>query len=59
MSYRNRKWIVCLQDDGCSKAMNGWYYICDSDGGIVLGYFKDKFEAENIAEILSDRDSRC
>jgi len=54
MSYRNRKWIVCLQDDGALKAMNGWYYICDSDGGVFLGYFKNKSEANNIAEILNE-----
>ena len=53
MSYQNRKWVVCLQDDGCLKVMNGWYYICDSDGGISLGYFREKVIAEVIAERLN------
>ena len=50
MSYLNRKWMVSFQDDGCLKDMNGWYYICDSDGGILLGYFKDKELAEEMAK---------
>ena len=53
MSYKDRKWMVCLQDDGVLKAMNGWYYICDSDGGIMLGYFKDKKVAEEVVSYLN------
>ena len=53
MSYRNRKWIVCLQDDGMLKAMNGWYYVCDSDGGIQLGYYPEKHLADEIAKRLN------
>ena len=57
MSYKNRKWIVSFQDDGCLKAMNGWYYICDSDGGIVLGYFPDKVIAQEIVNRLNNNTS--
>jgi hypothetical protein len=54
MSYQNRKWMVSFQDDGVLEAMNGWYYICDKDGGIVLGYFKDKNVVEDIVTRLND-----
>ena len=53
MSYLNRKWMVSFQDDGCLKAMNGWHYICDSDGGILLGYFKDGKTADDIVNLLN------
>jgi len=58
MSYCNRKWMVCLQDDGILKAMNGWYYICDSDGGIMLGYFRDKDVAEEMVKRLNSEDTK-
>lgn len=58
MSYLSRKWMVSLQDDGVLKAMNGWYYICDSDGGIMLGYFKDKEVADEVVTILNSKGTR-
>lgn len=58
MSYLNRKWTVCFQDDGVLKAMNGWYYICDSDGGILLGYFKEKSVADGVVERLNEKEDK-
>ena len=53
MSYHGRRWMVSHQDDGMLSAMNGWYYICDQDGGILLGYFKDKEVADDICDDLN------
>jgi len=58
MSYCNKKWIVCLQDDGMLKVMNGWYYVCDSCGGITLGYFRDKDIADEVAKRLNSEETK-
>jgi hypothetical protein len=58
MSYRNRKWMVSFQDDGMLKAVNGWYYICDSDGGINLGYLKNKDVATEIVKRLNEDETK-
>jgi len=53
MGYQSRLWEVSTQDDGVLATMNGWHYVHDSDGGVQLGYFRDRKDAEEVARRLN------